>query len=66
MELIQRQQDRRRLAEALTCSVVMDLCTCIRCGMTASSEPCHLQVPPGHGQVYGLNSHTSSWSGFSL
>lgn len=55
-----------RLAAALTCSVVMDLCTCIKCGMTASSEPCHLQVAPGHGQVYGLNSHTSSWSGFSL
>lgn len=35
----------------LTCSVVMDLCACIRCGMTASREPCHLQEAPGHGQV---------------
>lgn len=32
------------------CRVVMDLCWCIRWGMTASKEPCHLQEAPGQGQ----------------
>ena len=36
------------------CNVVMDLWTCIRCDMTCSREPCHLQLAPGHGQEYGL------------
>lgn len=50
----------------LTCSVVMDLCWCIRWGMTASREPCHLQEAPGQGQEYGLNSHSSSCSVLSV
>lgn len=34
--------------------------------MTCSNEPCHLQEAPGQGQLYGRNSHVSSWSGFSV
>lgn len=34
--------------------------------LTWSMPPCHLQEAPGHGQAYGLNSHNSSWSGFSV
>ena len=48
------------------CSVVIDLCTFIRCGMTASRLPCHLHDAPGHGQQYGRNSHVSSCSTFSV
>ena len=36
------------------CNVVMDLWACIKCCMTCSREPCHLQLAPGQGQEYGL------------
>ncbi len=48
------------------CNVVMDLWTCMRCDITCSREPCHLQLAPGQGQEYGLNSQVSSWSVFSV
>jgi len=32
------------------CSVVMDLCTCIKWAITCSRLPCHLQLAPGQGQ----------------
>lgn len=32
------------------CKVVMDLWTCMRCDMTCSNDPCHLQLAPGQGQ----------------
>ena len=46
--------------------VVIDLWTCIRCDITCSNAPCHLQLAPGHGQEYGRNSQVSSWSAFSV
>lgn len=48
------------------CNVVMLLWCMIRCGITESSEPCHLQLAPGHGHKYGRYSQISSWSGFSV
>ena len=51
MDAIHLPFNKSVIEMAVTCSVVMDLCACIRCGMTASREPCHLQVAPGHGQV---------------
>jgi len=32
------------------CSVVIDLWICMRCDMTCSRLPCHLQLAPGQGQ----------------
>lgn len=47
-------------------SVVILLCDIIKCGITNSNDPCHLQLAPGHGHKYGRNSHVSSWSTFSV
>jgi len=41
------------------CNVVILLCICIKCGITWSSEPCHLHDAPGHGQEYGLHHITT-------
>lgn len=48
------------------CKVVIDLWQCIKCGITCSKDPCHLQAAPGHGQQYGLYSQASSCSDFSV
>ena len=48
------------------CKVVIDLCACVKCGITWSRDPCHLQDAPGQGQEYGLYSQVSSCSLFSV
>lgn len=46
--------------------VVILLWTLMRCGMTCSREPCHLQEAPGQGHMYGRNSQVSSCSVLSV
>lgn len=48
------------------CRVVILLWTLMRCGITCSKDPCHLQDAPGHGHMYGRNSHVSSCSVLSV
>lgn len=44
----------------------MLLCDMSKCGMTCSRDPCQRHEAPGHGQLYGRNSHASSCSAFSV
>lgn len=59
-------QNTCKWQKLIPCKVVMLLWLIIRCGITCSNDPCHLQDAPGQGQLYGRNSHASSWSAFSV